>query len=155
MGQLLFLNGRRYSHSSLEITILKANSTSELFIDVDSADYGDHIDVVLVRGTNRGPIGITAGDYTADDCNLSMGKSTFQRGIVDALGDGWMGSNISCTFAYNDVGEPLTTDVVRGVLVGAADASKQGADPNKTTLKIVAMWVSRNGIFPLRNMITG
>lgn len=157
-GTVKFLNGRRFSHSSLEITILKQLTSgltrSELFIDIDSIDYGDHIDLVLVRGTNRGPIGITSGDYEADDCNISMGKSTAQIGIVQAIGNGWMGTDIQITVNYNAPGEPLCTDVVNGVLAGFADSSKLGPDPTKAVLKIVAKWVSRNGVFPLANMIT-
>ena len=154
MGKLLFLNGRRFSHSSLEITILKSTGRSELFSDVDSADYGDHLNLAFVRGTNRQPIGITAGEYETDDCNLSMGKSTFQMGIVAAIGNGWLGSNISLTFSYSDIGEPLTVDRVVGVIAGATDGSKAGPDPNKTALRVVAMYISRNGILPLQNMIT-
>lgn len=153
MGQLLFLNGRRYSHSSLEITILKQTGKSELFIDVDSVDYGDHLNLAFVKGTNRQAIGLTAGEYETDDCSLSMGKSTFQQGIVSAIGNGWMGSNVSLTFSYSDVGEPLTVDRVVGVLAGVVDGSKAGPDPTKAVVRVVAMYISRNGIMPLENMI--
>lgn len=153
MGQLLFLNGRRYSHSSIEIVILNRLGRSELFIDVDAADYGDHLNFAFVKGTNRQSIGITAGEYETDDCTLSMGKSTFQTGIVDALGNGWMGSNVSLTFTYSDIGEPTTIDRVVGVIGGATDSSKAGPDPNRTPLRVVAMYISRNGIMPLENMI--
>lgn len=151
--QLLFLNGRRFSHSSLEITIQKSTGAAEIFIDVDSIDYGDGLELALVRGTNRAPIGITAGDYTAEDCNLSMGKSTFQIGLVQAIGHGWMGSNVQVTVSYNDQGEPLCTDVIKGVLAGATDASAVGPDPNKVKVRVLAQYVQRNGVLPLKNML--
>lgn len=163
MGQLQFLNGRRYSHSSLEISILRPNiggndlgapQATELFIDLDSIDYGDHLDIALVRGTNRGPIGYTAGDYEADDCNISMGKSTFQQGLVEFIGDGWMGVDIAITVSYSSPGEPLIVDKIVGILAGVADSSKVGPDPNKTTLKIVVGYISRNDVMPLLNMVT-
>lgn len=151
--QQFFLNGRRYSHSSLEITILRQNKTSEIFIDIDSIDYGEELDIALVRGTNRGMIGWTAGDYTADDATLSMGKSTFQFGIVTAIGNGWLGTDISVTISYNDVGEPLTTDVLKGRILSAKDSSTAGPENNKTKMGIKCAWISRNGIFPLANMV--
>lgn len=154
MASVQFLNGRRYSHSSVETTILKATGQSELFIDIDAIDYADHLEIALVRGTNQGILGFTAGDYTPDDCTISMGKSTFQTGIVDALGHGWMGTDISITLAYSAPGEPLTTDVIRGILKGVTDSSKQGPDPNRAVIAIQVAWISRNGWLPLQNMIT-
>ena len=157
MATLQFLNGRRYSHSSLEITIKKLTATgsqlSEIFIDIDSIDYGDQLEMVLVRGTNRGPIGITAGDYEADDVNVSMGKSTFQTGIVESIGDGWLGSEVNYTISYNDDGEPLCTDVIRCFITSGKDSSAAGPENVKVKMGHKALWVSRNGIMPLKNMI--
>ena len=112
--QQFFLNGYKYSHSSLEITVQKSTGTSEIFVDIDSIEYSDELEIELVKGTNRGMIGWTAGDYSAADSVLSMGKSSFQIGIVRAIGAGWMGSDIQVTIAYNDLNQPLTKDVLRG-----------------------------------------
>jgi hypothetical protein len=153
MSKVQYLGGRRFSHSSAELTILKSTGASEIFVDYDSIDYSDRLEVALVRGANRGPLGITAGDYEAGECNVSMGKSSFQRGIVVAIGDGWMGSDISLTVSYNDVGEPICTDRIKGVILGAEDSSAVGPDPVRTKLIIKALWISRNGVYPLKNMI--
>ena len=153
MSKIQFLNGRRFSHSSAELTVLKSTGASEVFVDFDSIEYSDALELVFVRGSNRGPIGITAGDYEAADCTISMGKSSFQTGIVAAIGDGWMGSDVQLTLNFNDVREPLCTDRLKGVISGAADSSAVGPDPVKTKLTIKVFWISRNGVFPLKNMI--
>jgi hypothetical protein len=157
MATLQFLNGRRYSHASLEITIKKltaqGSQLSEIFIDIDSIDYGDQLEMVLVRGTNRGPIGITAGDYEADDVNVSLGKSTFQVGIVESIGDGWLGSELNYTVTYADDGEPLITDRIRCFITSGKDSSAAGPDNVKVKMGHKALWVSRNNVMPIKNMI--
>jgi hypothetical protein len=150
MATLQFLNGRRYSHSSLEITLYKRKvNVSEIFIDIDSIEYGDSLDMGDIAGTNRALLGVTAGDYRAKDVAISMGKSTFQNGIVDAIGEGWLGSELGLTVSYNDDGEPLTVDVIRCFIIGAEDSSSAGPDGVKVKMPCKAVWVSRNNIMPI------
>ncbi len=150
MARLNFLNGRRFSHSSSEITLYKKKvNVSEIFIDVDSVEYGDGLDMGDIRGTNRALIGVTAGDYAAKDVSMSMGKSTFQNGIVKGIGTGWLGSELGCTFAYNDDGEPTVVDVIRCFIIGADDSSTAGPEGLKVKMTCKALWVSRNGIMPI------
>ena len=154
MATLQFLNGRRYSHASLEITLYKKLiNVSEIFIDVDALSYGDGLEFGDMKGTSRGIVGVTAGDYTAKDSEMSMGKSTFQNGIVDAIGEGWMGSELGMTVSYNDDGEPLTVDVLRCLIKSSDDDSNAGPEGNKTKVTLKTLWISRNGIYPIPNLI--
>ena len=152
-SQQFFLNGYRYSHSSLEITVLKSTGESEIFIDIDSIEYSDALEIELVRGTNRGMIGWTAGDYTAADSTVSMGKGQFQFGIVRAIGEGWMGSDISITISYADKNQPMTKDVLKGRILGADDASNQGPANNRTKMGIKTAYIQRDGIMPIAGLV--
>lgn len=154
MAKLQFLNGRRFSHSSLEITLFKKNvNVSEIFIDIDSIDYGDALTMEFVRGTNRGPIGITAGDYEADDTNMSMGKTTFQKGLVEGIGEGWLGSELGITIVYNDDGEPTVTDRIRCKIAGGKDSSTVGPEGLKVKVPLKTIWISRNNIMPIKGLL--
>lgn len=154
MAKLQFLNGRRFSYCSLEITLFKKNvNVSEIFIDIDSLDYGDQLNMEFVRGTNRGPIGITAGDYEADDTNFSMGKSTFTKGIVEGIGEGWLGSELGITIAYNDDGEPLCTDRIRCFIAGGKDAPTSGPEGLKVKVPLKTLWISRQNIMPIKGLL--
>jgi hypothetical protein len=151
--QQFYLNGYKYSHSSLEITVQRENGSSEIFVDVDSIEYSDALEIELVRGTNRGMIGWTAGDYEAADSVLSMGKSSFQIGIVRNLGDGWMGSDIQVTISYNDRNQPLTRDVLKGRILSAADSSAAGPANVRTKMGIKTAYIMRDGFMPLQGMV--
>jgi len=154
MGTLQFLNGRRFSHASLEITLYKKNvNVSEIFIDIDSMDYGDALTMEFVRGTNRGPIGVTAGDYEADDTNISMGLSTFNTGIVRGIGEGWLGSELGITIAYNDDGEPLCTDRIRCLIAGAKNSTAAGPEGLKVKIPLKTIWISRDGVMPIAGLL--
>lgn len=154
MATLQFLNGRRYSHSSLEITLFKKSvNVSEIFIDINAIDYAEGLEFGDMEGTSRGIIGVTAGTYKAEDTTFNMGKSTFQNGIVDAIGEGWLGSELGITVSYNDDGEPLTVDVLRCLIKSAKDSSKAGPDGVMVEVALKTLWISRNGFFPIPNLI--
>lgn len=154
MATLQFLNGRRFSHSSLEITLWKKNvNVSEIFIDIDSLDYGEKLTMEFVRGTNRGPIGITAGDYEANDTSFSMGLSTFSTGIVQGIGEGWLGSELGITVAYADDGEPLCTDRLRCFITGADNSTTAGPEGLKVKVGLKTLWISRQNIMPIAGLL--
>lgn len=154
MARIQFVNGRRFSHSSLEITLYKKlEAVSEIFIDIDNIEYGEKLEMEFVKGTNRGQIGITAGDYEANDTSMSMGKSSFQTGIVNGIGEGWLGSEIGITVAYKDDGEPQFSDRLRCFLAGSDDSSSAGPAANKTKVTLRTLWISRNEIMPIKGLL--
>jgi hypothetical protein len=153
MADIPLINGRRYSYASIEVSILRPDGSSEIFIDIDSLNYSEALDIAFARGTARGPIGWTAGTYEAADTTMSMGKSSFQTGIVDNIGDGWLGSNLQITAKYSDDGEPLTTDVITCRIAGAADDYSDGPDDLKTEVTCKTFGITRNGIKPIADTI--
>jgi hypothetical protein len=153
MAETPLIKGRRYSYSSIEVAILRPDGKSEIFIDIDEISYSDSLDIAFVSGTNQAPVGWTAGTYSAEDTSLSMSKSTFQTGIVDTIGDGWLGSNLEITVKYNDEGEPLTTDVIICRISKCEDAHSFGPDPLKAKMSCKTFYITRNGKTPLKNHI--
>lgn len=149
MAQGTNINGRNYSYSSLELSIIRPGGSSEIFVNVDSISYSDALEIAMVNGTNQGPIGWTAGTYSAADATLSMGKSDFQKGIVEKIGHGWMGANLIVSAKYSDVGEPLTVDKLIARISGASDTGSYGAESLRTALTLKVFMIERNGIRPI------
>jgi hypothetical protein len=151
MAETPLINGRRYSFASIELAIVRPDGKSEIFIDVDEISYSDSLDIAMVPGTNSAPVGWTAGNYSAEDTAVSMTKSSFQQGIVEAIGNGWMGANLEIVVKYNDVGEPLTKDVITCRINKAEDSHTFGPDPLKTKMSCKTFLITRNDITPLLN----
>ncbi len=151
MAETPLINGRRYSFSSIEIAIVRPDGKSEIFIDIDEINYSEGLDIAFVPGTNSAPVCWTAGIYQAEDTSLSMTKSSFQQGVVEAIGNGWMGANLEIVCKYNDVGEPLTKDVITCRISKAEDAHSFGPDPLKTKMTCKTFLIKRNDITPLEN----
>lgn len=147
------INGHRYSYASIELTIKKPTGNVDLFVDVDSISYSEALDVAFRRGTGQAPIGWTSGVYEPGDATIQMGKSTFQSGIVQGIGPGWMGAVLGINVNYIDIGEILTTDHLEARIVGAEDSHSAGPDALFTTLTIKPFIITRNGITPLLNHV--
>jgi hypothetical protein len=151
MAATPLINGRRYSYSSIEVSFLKPDGKSEIFIDIDEISYKDGLDIAMVPGTNQAPVGWTAGTYSADDASFSIAKSSFQTGIVEAIGNGWMGANLEISVKYQDLDEPLTTDVLTVRILNAEDGHSFGPDHLKVKVGCKTFLITRNGITPLKN----
>jgi hypothetical protein len=143
------LNGRRFSFSSLEFSVVRPDGSSEIFIDVNSLNYSDSLAIEFVQGASQAPVGMTAGQYEPEDTTFTMTKSTFQKGLVEGIGDGWLGSAIRITAKYADVGEDITTDVIDCVITGASDAHASGPDALNVEVTCKTALITRNGVNPL------
>ena len=151
MADTPLINGRRFSHTSLEISLIKPDGSSEIFIDIDSIEYSEELEVAFVQGTAIAPIGWTAGTYAPGDCTISMGKSSFQS-LIKQIGDGWLGANLSVVVKYADEGEDSIADELTARIVGTSTSSSYGPDPIKEQLKLKPIKVKRNGIVPVAGM---
>jgi hypothetical protein len=80
-----------------------------------------------------------------------MGKSTFQTGIVEGIGDGWLGAPIKIVAKYFDVGEELKTDEILCRISGAEDAHSTGPAPLNVKMGLKVLVIIRNGVSPLKN----
>lgn len=144
----LLINGRRFSHASIELALQGVNGSSEIFVDVQEISYSDALEVSFVYGTNQAPLGSTKGKYEPGECSLKMGKSSVQK-LLAKIGNGWLGSNLRVVVKYSDVGETQCVDELLGPITGLDDSSSEGPDPVQPTLKVKPFYVKRNGIAPL------
>lgn len=154
MGFANLINGHRYSYASLEISIKAATSKPQIFIDVDSIEYSENLEIAFRYGTSRGPIGSTAGIYKPEDLTMKMGLSTFAQ-MIAQIGPGWLGINMLVAVAYADIGEPLTTDTIPCRLVGRSNAHEGGSPESLvTTVKFMPIdSIYMNGIPSLLNRV--
>lgn len=151
MAETPLIKGRRYSYSSIETSILKPDGKSEIFIDIDEISYSDSLDIAMVPGQAQTPVGWTAGQYVAEDTAFSLAKSSFIQGLVEAIGEGWLGANIEIVVKYQDEGEPLTTEVCVCRIAKAEDSHTSGPDHLKTKVTCKTFYIVRNGIMPIKN----
>jgi hypothetical protein len=146
----LLVNGRRFSHASLEITLKGIKGSSEIFIDVQEVSYADALEIVFVYGTNQAPLGATKGKYEPAEAVLKMGKSAIQK-FLAKVGDGWLGSNLSVVIKYSDEGEAQIVDSFVGPIIGLDDSSSDGPDPIQPSIKLKPFYILRNKIKPLKD----
>lgn len=153
MGFASLINGHRFSYSSLEIAIAAATAKPQVYVDVDSIEYSENLEIAFRYGTSRGPIGSTAGRYTPEDLTMKMGFSTFAQFITQA-GPGWLGLNMLITIAYADIGEPLTIDTIPCRLTGRSNAHETGAESLVTSVKFMPIdSITTNGVPSLLNRV--
>jgi hypothetical protein len=140
------INGRYYSFASIEMSLIKPNGKSEIFIEISDLNYSDALNIELMKGSARRAYGVTSGEYEPGDVSFSLAKSVFQTGIVEAIGDGWLGANIQIVAKYSDVGEPLTVDEVLCIITGAEDAHSSGPAGLVVKVACKGLDIVRNGV---------
>lgn len=143
------INGRYYSFSSVEMSLVTPDGKSEIFIEIGDLNYSDVLNIELMKGAARRAYGVTSGEYEPGDVSFSMAKSVFQTGLVEAIGDGWLGSNLQIIAKYNDVGEPLTVDEVMCIITGAEDAHSSGPTGLVVKVSCKGLDILRNGVKPI------
>lgn len=149
----ILVNGRDFSYASLEISLIRRGRSSEIFVKIDEVSYSDALEIALVRGTNSGPLGWTRGVYEPGDASIRMAKADFQTGIVEGIGDGWLGANLQMLVKYADEGMPVITDKLNCRIIGADDSHTHGPDNLKTVVNLKPIMIERNGIKPIRGAL--
>lgn len=147
MATAPLINGRRYSFSSIEVAMTVLGGSSELFLDISEINYSEVLNVSMVNGTSRNPIGWTSGMYEPQQGSIVIGKSSFQE-MIQKIGPGWLGVNLVIAISYQDIGEILTVDTLACRLVGVEDSHSYGPDALTTTLTILPFYITRNGLPP-------
>lgn len=143
------VRGRRYSHSSIEVSVVLPSGAAEIFVEVADVSYDDTLEETLVYGTNPAPVGRTRGQYNPGEATLRMTKQNADV-LIDRLGDGFMEAEINVVVKYSDVGLPVTTDTLELCrIVGLAQASSAGPEAVMTDVRLKPMAVLRNGHTPL------
>jgi len=150
--QVPLINGRRYSYASIEISITRGDAKTEIFVDISEINYADNLEVGDIEGTSRMFVGFTSGVYRPENTTFNIAKSSGQK-LIDAIGDGWLGSNVSMSVKYADHGEPLNVDDITGMIIGISDGHSSGPDGLQQTVTLKTFKIVRNGIDPLGNGI--
>jgi hypothetical protein len=150
MAESPLINAHRYSFASLELSLITPDGDSEIFIDINELSYSDALEIAFIEGANQAPVGWTSGVYKPGDASISMAKSSFQKGIVEKIGNGWLGSNLRVVAKYNDEGEPLTVDTLVTRITGAEDSGAPGPDGLFVKIALKPIVIKRNGITPLK-----
>lgn len=142
------INGYRYSFSSIELNFLAGAFVGRV-IDVDEITYGEQLDIAFRRGTSKIPLGSTSGVWEPQEGSFSIGKSTWTQFMLNiaATAGQWLGLNFVLNINYNDVNEPLTTEVLTGRFTGSENNHAYGPDALKINVKfMLVIPVVTNGI---------
>lgn len=153
MASTPLINGRRFSFSSIEIALSAPGGSPELFVDVDDISYSEALEFEFKRGASQQPLGWTAGQYTPGDCTIQMGKGTFNEGIVQGIGPGWMGVNLALLIAYAEVGEVPIVDSMVARIKNVEDAGSAGPAALVTVVTLQPFMIIRNGVLPVLNRV--
>jgi hypothetical protein len=129
--------------------VVRPDGSAEIFIDINDIGYNDTLNIEFVKGASRAPIGWTAGDYEPGDGSFTVAKSQFQKGIVKAIGNGWLGSVLSIVVKYNDEGEDLIVDEITCRISGAEDAHSSGPGALNTKVSLKVIKIVRDNIEPI------
>lgn len=144
-------NDPRYDPSSLIVSMENEE------IECESAAYGDNVTVGEARalGTSL-PVGDTAGQYKADELEITMHEDAHQRLLerLKSLAGGLPVSRrrVTITASYSEIdprngsGMPQKTDTIEGArYIGTKKSASQGSDPLKVTARFYVHRVRWHG----------
>jgi len=149
MATFTKINGKAYSHSSIEVQL---NGKSYPF--VKEVTYSDSLEPGEVRGTSAQLLSRTRGDYKAE-ASLTLYKGAAQE-LLDDLGDAFMEKewDLVVTRKEEDMSTIIDT-VVKCRIKKHESGSSQGADPNEVKLDLHPFYILWNGYSPIANLIKG
>lgn len=128
-----FINGKAYSHSSLEIDL-----AGETYFGISSISYEDSLEPGEGRGTTSQVIYRTAGEYTANaEIEMYLDQAeTFRQ----ALGPGMMSREFDIVITYGEDDMPLVTrTLVSCRITRRGNDSSEGKDPTKVKFPLHVM----------------
>ena len=143
------INGKAYSHSSIEVQL---NGKPYLF--VKEVTYSDSLEPGEVRGTSAQLLSRTRGDYKSE-ASITLYKGSAQE-LVDDLGDGYLEKefDLVVTRQEQDMSTIIDT-VVKCRIKKIESGSSQGADPNEVKLDLHPFYILWNGFSPIADLIKG
>jgi hypothetical protein len=144
------INGYQYQFSSLELSVILPNGSSEIFITIGELSYSEQLEVAFVMGANQGPVGWTAGVYTPQDGSFSVAKADLMSRLIEKVGNGWMTKRYKIVAKYNDEGQPICVDEMVVRIVSNEDSGTAGtADALMSKIGFKPFLIKRNNITPL------
>jgi hypothetical protein len=143
------INGKAYSHSSIEVQL---NGKSYPF--VKEVSYSDDLEPGEVRGTSAQLLSRTRGEYKAE-ASITLYKGAAQE-LLDDLGDGFMEKEFDMvvTRKEDDMSTIIDT-VVKCRIKKHESGSSTGSDPNEVKFDLHPMYILWNGYSPIAGLIKG
>jgi hypothetical protein len=151
MANFPLIRGKKYSYSSIEVSIVRDGQKAEIFIDVGGIDYSHAIEDAYLYGTNQAPLGRTAGQYQPGEVKLTMGKASYDK-LVNDIGDGFLGAILDIVVKYSEPDEGLVVDEIIGAkIMSSAHSFAPGPDALMVEVTLKPMLIKENGKTPLQN----
>lgn len=148
MANIPLINGRAYSHTSLQFKIKGVT-----YLEVKELKYSDNLEPGEVEGTAAQVLGRTLGKYK---CEASVTVTRYTGNLIQAaLGKGFMAVPFDIVAGYKDDGMPLIVDTIRGCRIKKNDTSSSGSDPNELTFDLHPMYILWNGVNPFPGLLLG
>lgn len=140
------VNGNRYDHSSVEITLL-----GQRFDGVKSVSYKQMLEPGEVRGNRAQLIGRTRGKYSAEG-NIELYRLEYDAvcALIRAQGKGLLETSFDIVVNYTENGTDVSTDKLIGCRFKSDDTSSQeGGDAITVKLDLHVMKLIKNGTSPI------
>jgi len=143
------INGKAYSHSSLDIRL-----NGKAYVFVKEITYSDSLEPGEVRGTNAQLLARTRGDYKSE-ASITLYKGSAQE-LIDDLGDGYLEKefDVVVTRSEPDMSSIVDT-IVKCRIKKIESGSSQGADPNEVKLDLHPFYILWNGYDPISGIVKG
>ena len=148
----ILVNGQYYAHSNLRLKINGAMGTLP-FVGVKEINYENAIDVQSVYGTLLQPIGSVDSKY-APKADMTLYLPHFDW-LIEQLGDGYMAKRFDIDLSYRPDGLPFRYDYIRGAKITKDSNKSGGGDALEVKVDLHTMWIMRNGLSPIPNLIRG
>lgn len=135
------INGRAYSHASVDIRIRK-----KVFSAVKEIKYKHNLEPAEMRANKAQALARTLGKYSAE------GSIVFFRHEYDALvrelGPGYLAIPFDIVVSYRELGMPLVTDTICAARLKTNDTGSSGEDPTEVSCDLHVMGILFNGVVP-------
>ncbi|GGR00301.1 hypothetical protein [Deinococcus ruber] len=139
----------RRGFASIKITI----GTTEVI--VKSISYGDGMDRGDIEGNARMSLGVSEGMYKADEATADLYMDDFDA-LMDAMKDGYYEDSFEVVVVIGEGAGKTRTDTLKGCRMTKRAASDQsGPDALTRSVSFKPLYITVNGIAPLKNMPTG
>lgn len=143
------VNGHRYSFSSIEMAF-----RGKRLMGFTSINYKQSLTPGEARGNHAQRLGTTRGELKASG-DFEMFKEEGEE-LIHTLGNGYMELRNPVTVTWAEEGGKTRVDVLHNCRITDVDDSHSaGTDAAKLKFTIELDFIEKDGIMPLKKMLTG
>jgi hypothetical protein len=147
------INGRYWAWASCEWSVTADGGAEEIFVPIAAVDYGDAVDMTLVYGAGRLPLGVADGIYTPEEMTMTVRAQYLREWMARVTGDGEsLLSDLQFRLTVKrkvraDASAPLITDTIDFRIKGLSDSGESAsADALDTEMTCQILLIERNGV---------